>query len=68
MENGPDVVRLDITHADAMDDGLWNCTIEEECTVALVIHLSVVCKLFLHAYYSILLAYKSCHWYWYSYL
>ena len=56
MENGPDVVRLNITHADVIDDGLWNCTVEEEHTVTLAIHLSVACKLFLHAYYSILLA------------
>jgi hypothetical protein len=48
VDNGPDVVRLDITGVDKMDNGVWNCTIEEQYTVALEIHLNVVCKLLLY--------------------
>lgn len=49
VKNGPEVVRLDITGTDLMDDGVWNCTIEEaQYTVALEIHLNVVCKLKLY--------------------
>jgi hypothetical protein len=43
-----DVVRHDITSVDAMDNGVWNCTVKEQYTVALEIHLNVVCKLTLY--------------------
>ena len=46
-----DVVRLNLFGIDASDDGVWNCTIEvpeAQYTVALEIHLNVVCKLKLH--------------------
>lgn len=47
VENGPEVVRLNITNATVMDDGLWNCTVstidqQSWDIVLLQIHLTVI--------------------------
>ena len=39
VEDGPDVVRLNITNATMQDDGVWNCT--TPTTVLLQIQLTV---------------------------
>ena len=47
VEDGPDVVRLNITNATVIkDSGLWNCTAPEtgQPTILLQIQLTVVCE------------------------
>ena len=42
VEDGPDVVRLNITNATMQDDGIWNCTTVTPATVLLQIQLTVI--------------------------